>query len=182
MENEVLKAIKERRSIRRFKSDQITDEELKTVLEAGTWAATGHGTQEPFIIAVQNPEICAQLRKMNAEIMGVESDPYYGAPTIVIVLAPESNVNGVKDGSLILGNMMLAAHSIGLASCWINREDGMFASEEGKKLMKDWNLPEGFIIAKTICTNFQNEMCIFPIFSRFVFQLGISFKRLLIGV
>lgn len=130
MENEVLKAIKERRSIRRFKADQITDEELKTVLEAGTWAATGHGTQEPFIIAVQNPEICAQLRKMNAEIMGVESDPYYGAPTIVIVLAPESNVNGVKDGSLILGNMMLAAHSIGLASCWINREDGMFASAD----------------------------------------------------
>ena len=67
MENEVLKAIKERRSIRRFKADQITDEELKTVLEAGTWAATGHGTQEPFIIAVQNPEICAQLRKMNAD-------------------------------------------------------------------------------------------------------------------
>ena len=96
MENEVLKAIKERRSIRRFKADQITDEELKTVLEAGTWAATGHGTQEPFIIAVQNPEVCAQLRKMNADIMGVESDPYYGAPTIVIVLAPESNVNGVK--------------------------------------------------------------------------------------
>lgn len=96
MENEVLKAIKERRSIRRFKADQITDEELKTVLEAGTWAATGHGTQEPFIIAVQNPEICAQLRKMNAEIMGVESDPYYGAPTIVIVLAPESNVNGCE--------------------------------------------------------------------------------------
>mgnify|MGYP002730321223 FL=1 len=73
MENEVLKAIKERRSIRRFKADQITDEELKTVLEAGTWAATGHGTQEPFIIAVQNSEVCAQLRKMNAEIMGVES-------------------------------------------------------------------------------------------------------------
>lgn len=69
MENEVLKAIKERRSIRRFKADQITDEELKTVLEAGTWAATGHGTQEPFIIAVQNPEVCAQLRKMNADIM-----------------------------------------------------------------------------------------------------------------
>lgn len=88
MENDVLKAIKERRSIRRFKADQITDEELKTVLEAGTWAATGHGTQKPFIVAVQNTETCAQLRKMNAEVMGVESDPYYGAPTIVIVLAP----------------------------------------------------------------------------------------------
>ena len=143
MENEVLKAIKERRSIRRFKADQITDEELKTVLEAGTWAATGHGTQEPFIIAVQNPEVCAQLRKMNADIMGVESDPYYGAPTIgdKVFLGAQSGV----PGSLILGNMMLAAHSIGLSSCWINREDGMFASEEGKKLMKDWNLPEGLM-------------------------------------
>lgn len=79
MENDVLKAIKERRSIRRFKADQITDEELKTVLEAGTWAATGHGTQKPFIVAVQNTETCAQLRRMNAEVMGVESDPYYGA-------------------------------------------------------------------------------------------------------
>ena len=145
MENDVLKAIKERRSIRRFKADQITDEELKTVLEAGTWAATGHGTQKPFIVAVQNTETCAQLRRMNAEVMGVESDPYYGAPTIVIVLAPCDEVNSVKDGSLILGNMMLAAHSIGLASCWINREDAMFASEEGKKLMKEWNLPEGLM-------------------------------------
>lgn len=145
MENEVLKAIKERRSIRRYKADQITDEELKTVLEAGTWAATGHGSQEPFIIAVQNPETCAQLRQMNAKAMGVESDPYYGAPTIVIVLAREDDPNNVKDGSLILGNMMLAAHSIGLSSCWINREDIMFATEEGKKLMKAWNLPEGLM-------------------------------------
>ena len=135
MENEVLKAIKERRSIRRYKAD----------LEAGTWAATGHGSQEPFIIAVQNPDTCAQLRKMNAEAMGVESDPYYGAPTIVIVLAREDDSNNIKDGSLILGNMMLAAHSIGLSSCWINREDVMFASEQGKQLMKDWNLPEGLI-------------------------------------
>ena len=145
MENDVLKAIKERRSIRRYKDEQISDEELKTVLEAGTWAATGHGTQAPHIVAIQNPEICSLLRKMNAEIMGVESDPYYGAPTIVIVLAPENNANAIKDGSLILGNMMLAAHSIGLSSCWINREDAMFASEEGKNLLKEWNLPEGLI-------------------------------------
>lgn len=145
MENEVLKAIKERRSIRRYKNEQITDEELKTVLEAGTWAATGHGSQEPFIIAVQNPETCTKLRKMNAEVMGVESDPYYGAPTIVIVLAREDNPNNIKDGSLVLGNMMLAAHSIGLSSCWINREDIMFASDEGKLMMKEWGLPEGLM-------------------------------------
>ena len=143
MENDVLKAIKERRSIRRFKADQITDEELKTVLEAGTWAATGHGTQKPFIVAVQNTETCAQLRRMNAEVMGVESDPYYGAPTIVIVLAPCDEVNSVKDGSLILGNMMLAAHSIGLGSCWINRVDKMVDYDEVKELMKSWHLPEG---------------------------------------
>lgn len=145
MENEVLKAIKERRSIRKYKADQITEDELTAVLEAGTWAATGHGTQEPYIIAVQNPETCDKLRKMNAEVMGVDSDPFYGSPTIVIVLADANNQNNVKDGSLVLGNMMLAAHSIGLASCWINREDVMFASEEGKQLMKEWNLPEGLM-------------------------------------
>ncbi len=145
MENEILKAIRERRSIRRYKSEQITDEELQTVLEAGTWAATGHGNQEPFIVAVQNPETCNRLRQMNAEVMGVDSDPYYGAPTIVLVFAQADCANNIKDGSLVLGNMMLAAHSIGLASCWINREDTMFASDEGKQLMQAWNLPEGLI-------------------------------------
>lgn len=145
MDNEVLKAIRERRSIRRFKPEQVTDEELKTVLEAGTWAATGHGTQAPWIVAVQNPDINSQLRKMNAEVMGTTSDPYYNAPTLVLVFAPIDNENGVKDGSLVLGNMMLAAHSIGLASCWINREDAMFATADGKELMKGFQLPEGLM-------------------------------------
>ena len=145
MDNEVLKAIRERRSIRRFTNEQVKDDELRAVLEAGTWAATGHGTQAPFIVAVQDEYICRQLREMNAEVMGVTSDPYYGAPTIVLVFAPEDNANSVKDGSLILGNMMLAAHSIGLASCWINREDAMFATSEGIQLMKDFNLPDGLM-------------------------------------
>ena len=145
MENEVLRAIRERRSIRRFLPTQITDEELNTVLEAGTWAATGHGTQAPFIVAVQNENINSRLRQMNAEFMGVTTDPYYGAPTIVLVFAPSDNENHVKDGSLVLGNMMLAAHSIGLASCWINREDKMFATDEGQKLMRDFHLPEGLV-------------------------------------
>jgi len=145
MENEVLKAIRERRSIRRFTEEQVKDDELKAVLEAGTWAATGHGTQAPFIVAVQDEAVNAQLRQMNAEVMGVTSDPYYGAPTIVLVFAPADNANNVKDGSLVLGNMMLAAHSIGLASCWINREDAMFATPEGKKLMQDFRLPDGLI-------------------------------------
>jgi nitroreductase len=145
MDNEVLKAIRERRSIRRFKPEQVSDEELTTVLEAGTWAATGHGTQAPFIVAVQNPAQMRQLIAMNAEIMGVESNPYYGAPTIVLVFAPADNTNHERDGSLVLGNMMLAAHSIGLASCWINRVDLMSEREEMQTLMREWGLPDGLV-------------------------------------
>ena len=95
MENEVLKAIRERRSIRRYKPEQITDEELRAVLEAGTWAATGMGKQDPWIVAVQNPEVCDRLRKMNAVVMGTDSDPYYGAPTIVLVFASADWSNNV---------------------------------------------------------------------------------------
>lgn len=142
MQNEVLKAIRERRSIRRYETRQIADEELKTVLEAGTWAPTGHGTQSPVIVAVQNPELRERLMRMNADIMGVSTDPYYGAPTIVLVLDPADNYNKERDGSLVLGTMMLAAHSIGLASCWINRVDTMFESEEGKAILRELGLPE----------------------------------------
>lgn len=145
MDNEVIKAIRERRSIRRFKPEQINDEELKTVLEAGTWAASGKGKQDPWIVAVQNKETCDMLRKMNAKLMGTEADPYYGAPTIVIVFGTAEWGNNVKDGSLVIGNMMLAAHSIGLASCWINREDAMFETEEGKLLLKEWGLPDDVV-------------------------------------
>ena len=87
----------------------------------------------------------SRLVKMNAEIMGVESNPYYDAPTIVLVFASADNYNRERDGSLVLGNMMLAAHSIGLASCWINREDAMFASAEGKAIMAELGLPDGLV-------------------------------------
>ena len=122
MDNEVLKAIRERRSIRRYMSQQIKEDELRAVLEAGTWAPTGHGTQDPIIIAVQDPDTCAVLRKLNAQVLGnPAADPFYGAPTIILVLSKASNPNCVKDGSLVISNIMLAAHSIGLGSCWINR-------------------------------------------------------------
>lgn len=145
MDNEVLKAIRERRSYRKYQDRQVTDEELKAVLEAGTWAATAHGEQDPWIVAVQNPTLKAQLVKMNAEVMGVTSNPYYNAPTIVLVFASKANLNHDRDGSLVLGTMMLAAHSVGLASCWINREDAMFETEEGQKLISTLGLPEGLV-------------------------------------
>lgn len=82
---------------------------------------------------------------MNVEVMGVTTNPYYDAPTYVLVFVPEDAPNGVQDASLVLENMMLAAHSQGLGSCWIHREREMFATEEGKELMREWGLPEGLI-------------------------------------
>ena len=147
MQNEVIKALMERRSIRSYKEEQITDDELRTVLEAGTWAPTGMGRQDPWIVAVQNPTLLKKISRMNAEIMGTEMDPFYGAPTYVLVFGSDPAVwaNSVPDGSLVLGNMMNAAYAIGLGSCWINREREMFATEEGKALMKELGLPDGLI-------------------------------------
>ena len=147
MDNVVLKALKSRRSVRSYKKEQIKDEELKAVLEAGTFAPNGMGIQDSWIVAVQNPEIRAELVKLNAKILGTTSDPYYGAPTIVLVFGsdPEKWRNSIQDGSLVLGNMMNAAYAIGLGSCWINREMEMFATEEGKALMRKMGIPEELI-------------------------------------
>ena len=147
IDNEVLKALRERRSCRCYKPEQITDEELQAVLEAGTYAPTGMGYQDPWIVAVQEPAIVAKLVEMNARVMGTTDNPYYGAPTIVLVFAsrPDKWPHGVCDGSLVLGNMMIAAHAIGLASCWINREREMFDTDEGRDLMRRLGLPDGLM-------------------------------------
>lgn len=147
MDNVVLKALRERRSVRKYKPEQISDEELRAVLVAGTYAPTGMNYQDPWIVAVQNKDVIARLVKMNAAVMGTSDNPYYDAPTIVLVFAscPEKWANGVCDGSLVLGNMMNAAHAIGLGSCWINREREMFNTDEGRQLMKEFGLPEGLI-------------------------------------
>jgi nitroreductase len=147
MDNAVLQALRTRRSIRSYKPEQIKDEELQAVLEAGTWAPTAMGCQDPWIVAVQNPALLEKISRMNREVWGRDIDPFYGAPTYVLVFAsdPEKWKNGVPDGSLVLGNMMLAAHAIGLGSCWINREREMFATPEGRALMAELGLPEGLI-------------------------------------
>lgn len=138
MTNEMLQLLKTRRSVRKYKPDPVEPEKLDAVLEAGTYAPSAMGKQSATIVAVQDPETRNQLMKMNAAVMGIDSDPYYGAPTIVLVLG-----SSVEDGSCVLLNMMNAAHSLGLASCWIHREREMFDSPEGKGLLKKWGLPEG---------------------------------------
>ena len=145
MKMNFLEIIRTRRSCRSYKPEQITDEQLNAILEAGTYAPTSRGLQSPFIVAVQNKNLLDRLAKMNAEVMGVSTNPYYDAPTYILVFVPAEAPNGIQDASLVLENMMRAAHAQGLGSCWIHREREMFATEEGKELMKQWGLPEGLI-------------------------------------
>lgn len=138
MTNETLQTIRSRRSCRAYEPRQITDAELDAVLEAGTYAASAMGRQSAKIVVVQDAATRAQLTRMNAAVMGTDSDPMYGAPAILVVRA-------VQDGSLVMGNLMLAAASLGLGSCWINRAREEFDSAEGKALLKKWGIEGDWI-------------------------------------
>lgn len=143
---ELFEALKGRRSVRGFKDEQIKDEELNVILEAGEYAANGMGKQSPIMIVVQDKETIAQLSKMNAKIMGNENiDPFYGAPTVVIVLADKNVPTYVEDGSLVIGNLMNAAYGVGVGSCWIHRAKQEFESEEGKALLKKWGVEGDYV-------------------------------------
>ena len=134
--NDVLETIKSRRSIRKYKSDMVPQDKLEKIIEAGTYAATGMGKQSPIIVAVTNKELRDQLSAMNAKIMGVNSDPFYGAPVVLIVLADKNRPTYLYDGSLVMGNLMLEAEAQGVGSCWIHRAKEEFESEEGKEILK----------------------------------------------
>lgn len=134
--SDVLETIKSRRSIRKYKSDMVPQDKLEKIIEAGTYAATGMGKQSPIIIAVTNKELRDKLSAMNAKIMGVNSDPFYGAPVVLIVLADKNRPTYLYDGSLVMGNLMLEAEAQGIGSCWIHRAKEEFESEEGKEILK----------------------------------------------
>ena len=134
--NEVLNAILTRRSVRSYKPDPIPQEALDRILQAGQYAATGMNRQSPIILAVTDKATRDELSRMNAAIMGTDKDPFYGAPVVLVVLADRSVPTHVYDGSLVMGNLMLAAHAEGLGSCWIHRAKEEFESEEGKALLR----------------------------------------------
>lgn len=134
--NDIIQAMKERRSCRAYKPDPIPQEILEQILEAGTYAASGRGKQSPVILAVTDPVLRNKLSAVNAEIMGTSSDPFYGAPVVLVVLADKARPTYVYDGSLVMGNLMLAAHSLGIGSCWIHRAKETFERPEGKELLK----------------------------------------------
>lgn len=139
MMSDVLEKMQTRRSIRRFKNEMIPKEVIEKIAEAGTFAASGMNLQTPVIVAVTNKEIRDKMSKANAKVMGSENDPFYGAPVVLVVLA-EKKGTYVYDGSLVMGNLMLAAHELGIGSCWIHRAKEVFEQEEWKQWLKSLGL------------------------------------------
>ena len=139
---DTVKDIISRRSIRKYKAEQVPDDKLEAVLTAGTYAPTAMGRQSPLIVAVQSSADAAEVRRINALVAGTDGDPFYGAPTIILVFAERGNPNGIQDASLVLGNMMNAAYAEGLGSCWINRIKESFELPEGKALLEKWGIDD----------------------------------------
>lgn len=142
--NEVIKNIEERRSIRKYKKDMIPKEIIEKVVETGTYAPSGMGMQSSIIIAITNENLRDKLSKLNAKIMGVDTDPFYGAPVVLVVLAKKNIPTHVYDGSLVMENLMLAASSLGIGSCWIHRAKEEFETEEGKEILKSLGIEDEY--------------------------------------
>ena len=145
MMNETIKTLLERRSIRGYKKDLVPAEILDQILEAGEYAPSGMGMQGTMMVVTQNAELVAKLSQMNADVMGSGADPFYGAPTVIIVFADSEMGTCVENGSLVMGNLMNAAHALGVDSCWIHRAREVFDSPEGKALKAQWGVPESYV-------------------------------------
>jgi nitroreductase len=165
--NETIKNIMGRRSIRKYRQEQIKDEELDLILTAGSYAANAGGRQSPVMVILQNKELLSKLGKLNKKVfysalswsarMGIVSEfqpsiadddkiesAFYGAPTVITVFAPGTHIYSAEDCSLVIGNMMLAAHSLGIGSCYIGRANETFETDEGKEIIKDWNIGDNY--------------------------------------
>lgn len=137
---ETLQDLKTRRSCRSYRPEQIKEEELAAILEAGTYAPTGMGKQSPIIVAVQDKATRDQISRMNAAVMGADIDPFYGAPTVLIVLADRNIPTHVYDGNMVMANLLNAAHAVGVDSCFVFRAREVFDTAEGKALLKKWGI------------------------------------------
>ena len=133
---ETLTTLKTRRSCRAYKAEHVEEEKLNAIIEAGTYAPTGMGKQSPIILVIKDQEIRSKLAKLNAAAIGMEIDPFYGAPELIVVLANKDIPTYIYDGSLVMGNMLNAAADLGVASCWVHRAKEVFESEEGKEILK----------------------------------------------
>ena len=144
--NEALQNLLTRRSCRAYTEEQVKAEQLDAILEAGTYAPTGKGSQSPIIVVVQDQETLASVEKLNGAVMGnPEGHPFYGAPTLIVVFGDSESALGVADGNLVIGNLLNAANAVGVDSCYIWRAKEAFESEEGKALKKAWDIPEQYV-------------------------------------
>ena len=143
--NEVIKCLCERKSCKKFGNKQIKKEDLDLILKAGTYAPTGKGRQAPIILVLQDKKRIEQLSRLNASILGANIDPFYNAPTVLIVLADKNIGTYLEDGSLVMGNLMNSAYSLGIDSCWIHRAKEEFETEEGKALLKEWGISDNYV-------------------------------------
>ena len=154
----MLENLKNRRSIRKYKPEQISDAQLDVILEAGLYAASGMNTQNTIMVAVRDKETRDQLSRMNAAVMGTDKDPFYGAPCVVVVLVEPERYTAVEDGSLVMGNLMQAAYDSGVGSCWIHRARQMFESDEGKALLRKWGLREDLLGVGNCILGYADEV------------------------
>ena len=143
--NESIQTLLNRRSVRKYKPEQVSDELLDVVLNAGQYAPSGINTQNSILVAVRDKETRDQLSRMNAAVMGADRDPFYGAPCVIVVLGDPEVYPVVENGSLVLGNLMNGAYAVGLGSCWIHRAKQTFETEEGKALLRKWGLKENLV-------------------------------------
>lgn len=134
--NEVIKALTERRSVRSYDGTEPPKEIIEEILRAGTFAPSGMNRQETIIVAITDKKIRDELSRDNAAVMGASNDPFYGAPVVLVVLAKKGCTTGIYDGSLVMSNLMLAAHSLGVSSCWIHRAKETFEMPKWKEFLK----------------------------------------------
>lgn len=160
--NEALQVLKTRRSCRKYQQKQIKKEELDAILEVGTYAPTGMGKQSPIIVVIQDQETITKLSKLNAAVMGSMSDPFYGAPTLLVVFADRKVTTYVEDGALVIGNMLNAAHAIGVDSCFVYRAKEMFETEEGRALLKKWGIQEDHVGIGNCILGYAAEIGVAP--------------------
>ncbi len=141
---ETLQDLKTRRSCRKFKAEQVAEEDLNAILEAGMYAPTGQNLQSPVMVVLQDPDAIETVSRLNARVGGMELDPFYGAPTVIVVLARRSVRTHVADGNMVIANLLNAAHAVGVDSCYIFRAKEVFDSPEGKALLASWGVDDDY--------------------------------------
>ena len=142
--NETINTIISRRSIKAYTDELVSDYLLNEITTAATYSASGMNKQSALMVVVKDKALRNKLSALNASILGITSDPFYNAPVVIVVLADSNVRTYVEDGSLVMGNLLNAAHSVGVSSCWIHRAKEVFETKEGKLLLKEWGIPESY--------------------------------------